>query len=540
MSIRLRLIFSLLTIAIVPMAFTSLLLFTNLKGVIVKNFINESPSLVTNEVLLSEINSIGQLSLIICFVSLFLILIIAVSMAQTISRPLKLLEFGVKFVGKGNLDYKLNVESDDEVGRVSLAFNQMAENLKKVTASKNELNKEIDRRSKVEFLLLKRTKELEQLSTTLTEEKKMREAQRNALNNTALVSETDLEGKIVYVNDPFVKISKYTEKELLGQDHRIINSGYHPHSFFENLWSTISQGKVWKGEIRNRAKDGALYWVDTAIGPILDDEHKVMGYISIRFIITDRKQLEKSLKESNQELDQQAQRLKISNEELEQFAYVASHDLQEPLRMVNSYVKLLEEEYKGKLDKEADKYIHYAIDGAERMMLLINDLLAFSRVGSQRKEVKKTDCSLILEELFQDLKLVIQENKASITHDPLPTIMSDELQVRQLFQNLIGNAIKFKGDKRPEIHVGVERENNEWKFSVRDNGIGIDLKQSDRIFVIFQRLHSRDKYPGTGIGLAISKKIVERHNGRIWIESKLGQGTTFFFTIPIIKGDKYE
>jgi light-regulated signal transduction histidine kinase (bacteriophytochrome) len=232
-----------------------------------------------------------------------------------------------------------------------------------------------------------------------------------------------------------------------------------------------------------------------------------------------------------QQLDETLADLKRSNAELEQFAYSASHDLQEPLRMIASYTQIMEEDYKGKLDADADQYIAFTVEGAKRMQTLIDDLLAYSRVGTRGEPFIPTSMDSVLSKAIANLQVAIEESHAVVTHDQLPTVLGDESQLIQLLQNLLGNAIKFRGDDAPVIHVGVEETKDGWVFSVHDNGIGIDMKNAERIFTVFQRLHARDEYPGTGIGLAIVKKIVERHGGRIWVESALAQGSTFYFTL---------
>jgi PAS domain S-box-containing protein len=236
------------------------------------------------------------------------------------------------------------------------------------------------------------------------------------------------------------------------------------------------------------------------------------------------------LKLAAEELEKAVEELQRSNAELERFAYVASHDLQEPLRMVSSYTQLLERRYKDKLDADANDFINYAVDGAERMQQLLNDLLIYSRVGTRAKPFKRTDMEEVLQAALANLQVTIKESKARVIHDPLPTVMADEGQMVQVLQNLISNAVKFRGERSPRIRVSAERRDSEWVFSVKDNGIGIESQYFDRVFLVFQRLH-RDEYPGTGTGLAIAKRIVERHGGRMWIESQPGKGSTFYFSI---------
>jgi PAS domain S-box-containing protein len=258
---------------------------------------------------------------------------------------------------------------------------------------------------------------------------------------------------------------------------------------------------------------------------------KTMGGVWSFRDITDRRKAEDALKEKREELER-------SNADLQQFAYVSSHDLQEPLRMVAGYVKLLEKRYRGKLDADADEFITFAIEGAQRMSELINDLLAYSRVNTQGTELKPVDTNNPFNKALFNLQTAIQENEVLITHDPLPEVMGDETQLLQLFQNLMSNAIKFHGENKIHIHINAKMENDKWIFSVKDNGLGIKKEYFDRIFMVFQRLHSRTEFPGTGIGLSLCKRIVERHEGKIWVESKPGEGTTFFFSLKPVGGEQ--
>ncbi len=286
-------------------------------------------------------------------------------------------------------------------------------------------------------------------------------------------------------------------------------------------------------EYRFRFKDGTYRWLRDELRMLYDRTGKPVEVVGSWADVTERKRSEAVLARQREELIR-------SNEELEQFAYVASHDLQEPLRMVTSFLQLLQRRYEGQLDEEADEFIGYAVDGAKRMQQLINDLLAYSRVGTRGRPFFPTDCQAVLKRALMNLRVAIQESNAVITHGSLPTVMADDAQLVQVFQNLIGNAIKFRGDDVPRIHISVEPRAEEWVFSVSDNGVGIDPQYADRIFLLFQRLHSRADHPGTGMGLAICKKIVERHGGRIWVESELGRGSTFFFTLPMPSAEEIQ
>ena len=238
-------------------------------------------------------------------------------------------------------------------------------------------------------------------------------------------------------------------------------------------------------------------------------------------------------KRAEEQLRQASSELVHSNTELQQFAYIASHDLSEPLRMVVSYLELLVDRSKDRLDAESREFIGYAVDGAHRMQALIDDLLAYARVGNRGQAFERVDCEKVFHSVLANLKVTVEESGAVIEHGQLPVVNGDPVQLTQVFQNLITNAIKFHGPAPPRIFVGSRRSNGEWIIQVKDNGIGIDPKDFDRIFVLFQRLHTRREYPGTGMGLAICKKIIERHGGRIWVESKSREGTTFYFTLPV-------
>jgi hypothetical protein len=274
----------------------------------------------------------------------------------------------------------------------------------------------------------------------------------------------------------------------------------------------------------------------------------IAGVITQREIVQRRKaeeevrkvnaDLERKVAERTAELAERAKDLERSNMELQQFAYVASHDLQEPLRTIASFTQLLAKRYADKLDDKAREFIGFAVDGSKRMQTLINDLLSFSRVGTQGKALTAVRCDAALDTVLRNLKRAVEESGAVITRDALPVVLADDLQLGQLLQNLVGNAIKFRGDKRPRIHIGAERNGKGWKISVCDNGIGIAPEHYERIFIIFQRLHTKTQYAGTGIGLAICKKIVERHGGRLWIDPTPGGGSTFSFTIA--DGESFE
>ncbi|MGE5616987.1 MAG: PAS domain S-box protein [Bacillota bacterium] len=285
-------------------------------------------------------------------------------------------------------------------------------------------------------------------------------------------------------------------------------------------------------EYGRRDGRGDISYVTASGEPMFDAQGRFTGYRGVARNITRRKRNEAALRAAHDELERKARELARSNEELQQFAYVASHDLQEPLRMISSYTQLIVRRYGDRLDGDAKEFMDFIVDGAARMKQLIEDLLAYSRVGTRGKELQPTDSGAALQKALVNLRAAQEASGATVTHGDMPTIVADGQQLTQLFQNLVGNAMKFRGEEPPRIHVACEERDEVWVFAVRDNGIGLDPQYSERIFMMFQRLHTKAEYPGTGIGLAICKKIVDRHGGRIWVQSQPGKGCTFGFSIP--------
>ncbi|WP_424103496.1 ATP-binding protein [Moorena producens] len=344
-------------------------------------------------------------------------------------------------------------------------------------------------------------------------------------NSPECIGVFDREFRYVYANPSLSKAIGIPHSELIGKTHRDLQM---PEDFI-HLWDramekVFATGQEKSIEFQWNTENGRQFY-QSCLVPELASDGSVEFVLGFSCGISDRI--------TNTEFSRWIEQLQNSNRELEQFAYVASHDLQEPLRKVKSFTELLVEEYQGKLDREADKYMAYIVDGVFRMQSLIKDLLAYSRLGRSELTFEPTDIAEVLEQVLENLSVTIKENHAVITHDPLPTISANPQHMVELFQNLISNGIKFRSEATPEIHIEAQLQESKWLIGVRDNGIGIPTKYAERIFSIFQRLHGRSKYPGTGIGLAICQKIVQCHGGNIWVESESGVGSRFYFTLPI-------
>jgi PAS domain S-box-containing protein len=368
----------------------------------------------------------------------------------------------------------------------------------------------------------------------------------------------DPQGRVASWNAAAERINGYQAEEIIGEHF----SRFYPREAVERGWPAEELRRAeaagrFEDEGWRLRKDGSHFWANVVIAPLRDAAGRLLGFSKISRDLTDRKRDEEEVRNhrdrlaranevlqaeiaqhqrARETLRRTAEDLARSNRDLEQFAYVASHDLQEPVRMVSLYVQLLERHYHAKLDERARQYIGRAVEGARHMQCLIKDLLAYARAGNVTKEAGPVDCVTAFEQAVSHLAEAVRESGAEVTRGDLPTVNGHGTQLVQLFQNLIGNAVKFHSQRPPKVHVDAVANQNFWQFSVADNGIGIEPRYHDRLFVIFQRLHGREEYPGTGIGLAICKRIVEHNGGRIWLESEPGQGTTFFFTLPVTGG----
>jgi PAS domain S-box-containing protein len=361
------------------------------------------------------------------------------------------------------------------------------------------------------------------------------------------------DGKLVYANQAIADMvdvddpsTEYGREFLRFYKEEIRNT-----IITEVIPVTVAQGQ-WKGELDMVNENGTIVHTYHIFSLIRDDKGNPHYLTSAVTDITERKNTEEELRihrehledlveertanllDANNKLNVTLSELERSNTELEQFAYVASHDLQEPLRKIKNFAELLEMQYKDRLDDKANKYIKYMVSGASRMQTLISDLLTFSRITTRDKTIKRMNLGKPCKLAIDNLETLIHENNAKISYEKLPEVKADETQMIQLFQNLVGNAIKFRNENSPEIQISSKNIGNEWIISVKDNGIGIEEEYQNKVFEVFQRLHTKEKYPGTGIGLAVCKKIVEQLGGRLWFESKHHEGTIFHFTIPAL------
>jgi PAS domain S-box-containing protein len=378
-----------------------------------------------------------------------------------------------------------------------------------ITAANRSLEAEIKLRERIEADMRRNLKELADV--------------KSALDEHAIVAITDPKGKITYANEKFCAISKYARWELIGQDHRIINSGHHPKEFMRDLWDTITRGKVWKGEILNRAKDGSLYWVDTTIVPFLGEDGKPAQYVAIRADITERKRAQERQNDLMGEL-------KEINEQLNQFAYVVSHDLKAPLRAISSLADWLITDYGDKVGEAGREQFNMLLGRTKRMNSLVDGILRYSRITRQHEDQVSVDVNQLLKEVCEMLSP--PPGMAVKIQPGLPVLLCERTRLTQVFENLISNAVKYMGKPEGVIGIGCEDAGAHWKFHVRDTGPGIEERYYEKIFQIFQTLAARDDRESTGIGLAIVKKNVELSGGRVWVESKLGQGSTFYFLMP--------
>jgi len=464
------------------------------------------------------VEGLRRLTWLVVGVSLLVAAIVGVGgwrLADRMIRPLFGLVEAAEHLREGDLRFRVPNGRSDEFGLLGQAFNRMAdtlaENQETLRGQAERLEREVaDRTVKL--------RESERRLSTLVDN----------LPGVAYRSAADPQWTMEFLSGGIEALSGYPAEEFVGNRRRSYGSLIHPEdrqAVEARVRDALADRASYELEYRISDAAGAKRWVwERGCGIFAADGSvaALEGFISD---ITERKRAEELAA-------RHAADLARSNRDLEQFAYVASHDLQEPLRMVASYVQLLSRRYEALVDADGREFIGYAVDGAKRMQRLINDLLAYSRVSTRGGSMQPVALQAILEETLATFRLVLAESGAEVTSDPLPTIQADPAQLLQLFQNLLGNALKFRGERPPRIHVGAVSTPAEWILSVRDNGIGIDPRYADRIFVIFQRLHERNAYPGTGIGLALCKKIVERHRGRIWVESAEGAGATFFVVLP--------
>lgn len=423
-----------------------------------------------------------------------IVLAAALSLITIVLRPLRCMTNAAKRISAGDLDHSCGLSrAHGEMADLSRSFENMAGALKE------------------------RQQEAQRATDLLrTSEERSRGTLDGMLEGCQII---DHDWLYVYVNDAAAQQGHRKKGEMLGRTLMEVYPGIEGTEEFRRILDCMENRFPYEMENEFTYPDGTKGWFDLRIEPVPE------GVLLLSIDITERKQAEEKLNRALSDLER-------SNTQLQEFAYVVSHDLREPLRMVTSFLQILEKRYKGRLDKDADGYINFAVEGGTRMQAMIDDILQYSRVGTQGRAFEPVETATIIGQAQSNLKAAIEESGAVVTHSKLPQIMADQLQMVSLFQNLIGNGIKFRGEEPPRVHISAERKGGEWVFSVRDNGIGIAPENIPRLFKMFRRFHDADKYPGSGMGLAIAKRIVERHGGRIWVESEQGEGSTFYFSLP--------
>ena len=350
-----------------------------------------------------------------------------------------------------------------------------------------------------------------------------------ALDEHAIVAITDPQWKITYVNDKFCAISKYFRDELLGQDHRLINSGHHSKAFMREMWATIGRGQVWKGEIKNRAKDGMFYWVDSTIVPFLNEDGKPRQYVAIRTDITERKVAEEKVRQLNVALEQ---RVSERTAELEAFSYSVSHDLRAPVRAIGGFARMVSDEYAAALPAEGQRLLGRIHENALKMGQLIDGLLALSRLSRQPLNKQQVRLSTLVHHALEELQPEHAGRRMEISVTELPVCQADPMLLQQVYANLLSNAFKYTRNRDPAlIEIGARDLKGKLVYFVKDNGAGFEMEYAHKLFGVFQRLHRADQFEGTGVGLAIVQRIIHRHGGQIWAEAEPGKGATFSFTL---------
>jgi len=370
------------------------------------------------------------------------------------------------------------------------------------------------------YLIYYNLRKNKEISENLRHSLKKIQGYKFALDESSIVTITDEHGIITHVNDKFCQISNYSRKELIGKEPRIINSGYHPKEYFQSFWQTIMSGEVWRGEICNKAKDGTIYWVLETVIPFLNEYNQPYQYMAISFDITDRKKGELNLKKLNKEL--------------ESFSYSISHDLRAPLRSINGYAMMLQEDYMDKLDEEGIRLLGVVIKNATRMGQLIDDLLDFSRLNRQSLGKSRIDMDQFVRQIAEELLVDEDRQRVELTINSLGSVKADYKMLRQVIINLLSNALKYSNRKEKSIiEIGsMNGQANAKTIYFKDNGVGFDMAYEHKLFKVFQRLHKSSEFEGTGVGLALCKRIIERHDGKIWVEAEPDCGATFYFNLP--------